>query len=188
MEAKLDLRVKKTRQALVQALQELLQEKTFEEISVSALCHRAEIRRATFYKHFKDKYDLLAYMIRDLQQAYNAKFETTVDIKNLFSYLAQVFGYYLDFLDENRNMARMIAGSRERNMVFDMLNESLIRDLSAHFQTLQQSETKDRAALEMLAVLYSGAMVNCGRWWLTRGSRLSKAQVVEKFKQLIERL
>jgi AcrR family transcriptional regulator len=63
MEVKLDPRVKRTRGLILQAFGELLAEKGFESISVQDVTDKAEINRATFYKHFVDKYALLDYAI-----------------------------------------------------------------------------------------------------------------------------
>jgi AcrR family transcriptional regulator len=60
---KLDPRVKRTRSLILKAFGDLLAEKGFESISVQDVTDRAEINRATFYKHFVDKYALLDYTI-----------------------------------------------------------------------------------------------------------------------------
>jgi len=71
MEKKLDLRVQRTYKLLTNALVELLSEKNFEEIQVAEICERAMIRRATFYKHFGDKFELFTYFIKDIQNEFD---------------------------------------------------------------------------------------------------------------------
>ncbi len=58
-----DLRVIKTKQGIVNALMELLEKKTWDKISIKDICENALISRSTFYAHFKDKYDLLEYVV-----------------------------------------------------------------------------------------------------------------------------
>lgn len=71
---KLDPRVKRTRQLLIQALIDLVKEKGFQAISVQDLSERAGINRATFYAHFQDKFALLEYFIREgFQQEINQR-------------------------------------------------------------------------------------------------------------------
>ena len=65
-EEKLDPRFKRTRKLILQAFGDLLAEKNFESISVQDVTDKAEINRATFYKHFVDKYALLDYAITEL--------------------------------------------------------------------------------------------------------------------------
>ena len=63
LEEKLDPRVKRTRNLILEAFNGLLAEKGFESISVRDVTDRAKINRATFYAHFPDKYALLDYTI-----------------------------------------------------------------------------------------------------------------------------
>lgn len=54
-----DLRVRRTRKMLMQALIELTIEKGFAALTVQDIADRAMINRATFYRHYLDKYSLL---------------------------------------------------------------------------------------------------------------------------------
>ena len=86
-----DLRTIKTRQKLYHTLGLLLQEKSFESITVSELVGAAGITRKTFYNHYQDKIDLV--------QEYQAVI--TQDIKKIQSshrhfdqsYFVEVFTY-----------------------------------------------------------------------------------------------
>lgn len=63
-EGGLDLRVRRTRYLLQQALMDLLGTQSFQSITVQAIAEQAMVNRATFYDHFADKYALLEYGIR----------------------------------------------------------------------------------------------------------------------------
>lgn len=58
-----DPRIRKTRQALQAALGNLMQQKSFEEISVQDITDLADVNRATFYDHYTDKFSLLDAMV-----------------------------------------------------------------------------------------------------------------------------
>ena len=53
-----DRRVIKTKKNLKATLIEMMGEISFEQISITELCKRAEISRITFYAHYSDKYAL----------------------------------------------------------------------------------------------------------------------------------
>lgn len=188
MEKKVDLRIKKTHKALLQALQELLCEKSFDEISVSELCDRAEIRRATFYKHFADKSELLAYMIQQLQQDYNNKNEISFDTQNPGTYLINIFTYFIDFLEENKTMVSTILHSNARHIVLDILSDQIEFDLKIHFRTAYKDDPSLELSPEIIAVLYSGAMIRCVQWWITKDSHISKEELIQQFKLLMKKL
>ena len=58
---KLDIRVIRTHDQLTSGLVKLLSKKSFEDLSVSEICDTAKVHRATFYKHFNDKYEFLDF-------------------------------------------------------------------------------------------------------------------------------
>jgi len=60
-----DPRVRRTREMLYRAFQELLSQKSFDEITVQDIADRSTVNRATFYDHFPDKFALLEEMIAD---------------------------------------------------------------------------------------------------------------------------
>lgn len=62
---KIDPRVRRTRHTLQQAMIDLLKEKEFTDITVQDITDRAGLNRATFYKHFLDKYELLNAIVRE---------------------------------------------------------------------------------------------------------------------------
>jgi len=58
-----DPRVRRTRQLLQRALEDLLKGRAFEELSVQDIADAATVNRATFYDHYPDKFALLECMV-----------------------------------------------------------------------------------------------------------------------------
>ena len=63
-----DLRVRRTRKLLQKALLDAASEKGFAHVTVRDIAERAMVNRATFYRHYEDKYDLLAHYIEELSE------------------------------------------------------------------------------------------------------------------------
>src|SRR5262245_61916794 len=61
-----DLRVRRTRKLLQKAMLEAASEKGFAQVTVSDITERAMVNRATFYRHYEDKYDLLTKYMEEL--------------------------------------------------------------------------------------------------------------------------
>lgn len=57
-----DARVRYTQMIIRQTFLNLLKEKPLSKITVKEICEIAEINRTTFYKHYRDPYDLLEQM------------------------------------------------------------------------------------------------------------------------------
>lgn len=71
-------RGEKQRQAILQAVDELLQEKPFAELSVSAISDHAGVARSGFYFYFDSKYAVLAQLLA----------EATHELEELTEYFA----------------------------------------------------------------------------------------------------
>lgn len=57
---KTDARIRYTKQAIRNAFLEMLKKFPVEKITVTEICHIAEINRATFYRYYESQYDLLS--------------------------------------------------------------------------------------------------------------------------------
>ncbi|SFD69750.1 Transcriptional regulator C-terminal region [Lentibacillus persicus] len=66
MNKKLDRRKKYTRMVLKDSLITLLKTKQMSAITVKEICDEADINRSTFYSHYQDQFDLLAYIEEEL--------------------------------------------------------------------------------------------------------------------------
>lgn len=62
---KVDPRVKRTRELIINAFITLVKKKSIESITINDITSIATINRATFYAHFPDKYALLDTIISE---------------------------------------------------------------------------------------------------------------------------
>lgn len=186
MEKKTDLRIQKTRRALTAALYDLLCEKSLTDITVTELCERAEIRKATFYKHFGDKNELLAYMIQELQDISIAENAIGYDEAVPQSYYIGVFRYFMDFLDSNERFVLSILRSNASSGVQDILTEQI--QLYVKSQLKKENYPAASNSNEMLAAIYAGAIMSCGKWWILQKNRPDKESVVQTFSEFVMKL
>ena len=64
-EVQTDLRIRRTHKFLQEAMIGLITEKGFDALTVGDIAERAMINRATFYRHYQDKYDLMAKIFEE---------------------------------------------------------------------------------------------------------------------------
>jgi AcrR family transcriptional regulator len=67
----IDLRARRTRKWLQDALLSLMREKPFRDIQVTEIVDRAEVSRAAFYLHFRSKEDLLFSHVDSVFEAFH---------------------------------------------------------------------------------------------------------------------
>ena len=73
-----DLRIRRTRKLLQKAMLEAAGEKGFAQVTVRDITKRAMVNRATFYRHYQDKYDLLTHYLKELSDLIDWKEEDTL--------------------------------------------------------------------------------------------------------------
>ena len=167
-EEKLDPRVKRTRQLILRAFEDLLAEKNFESISVQDVTEKAEINRATFYAHFHDKYVLLDHSVSQMfrheieKRTLNACHYTPDNLRNLIlavcEFLARV---HSECAQPHQQFESLVEGNIKK-ILFELLsywlkqtNEKLSTDIPATVATWAiyglasfYSHTRKRPALE----------------------------------------
>lgn len=189
-EKKLDLRVAKTYDALFAAFRELLQEKPFEQISVTELCDRARTRRATFYKHFGDKYEFLMFMVRETRHRF---------VEHALGQVAGLEGreatealvcHGFGFVEGNEDLLRAF---QRNNLLTSLLDMSQIEwsDVSRVAAKLVPSGALDELGTvrgELRLRFAQGALVMSALWWLDRKDAVNKEVAVTEIVDLLQRL
>ena len=92
-----DIRVVRTQNALLEALEELIKTKKLSCISITELCSKAGINRNTFYYHYNNIYELLdenkQIMIDELNEILTNNKTSNKEMKKLASSLLTMQGF-----------------------------------------------------------------------------------------------
>lgn len=187
MNEKRDFRVQRTYDTLINAFKELIQEKSFDAITVKELCDRARIRPATFYTHFNDKYDFFAFLAQEIHRQYfdpetfSGKFERTEDC------IIYLMSRGFDFLDENEAFLKSMATDRMLPVIFHGTHFNPGQELEAMLQ-----RDADRGAIllaepKLLVQLFLGAIGQCGRWWTEHKSEKAKQEMIDELSEVIRK-
>ena len=125
---KLDPRVKRTRNLILQAFGSLLAEKNFENISVQDVTDKAEINRATFYAHFQDKYALLDYSINQMfmqeieKRMLNACHYTPDNLRNLILAVCEFLSRLHSDCAQPHQQFESLVETQIKKQLFDLLS------------------------------------------------------------------
>lgn len=99
---KTDARIKRTRRALRDALIVCMSRRSIMDISVTEVCETANVNRTTFYKHYRDCFDLLQQIENDLIEQFRKAMELGAsDMTKLVSAL-------LDMIEKNCDLCSLI--------------------------------------------------------------------------------
>ncbi len=158
MEKKSDLRVRKTYEALIRAFEELLSEKTFDDITVNELCETAMIRRPTFYSHFEDKYDFLRFYLNEIQSRIESESDEIAE--NRSEHFEHSWRMLMKFVDDHPELIRRSLKMPSLPLVFDILGEHLFASTKANsVSLLRQSRPDLLGSADTIATFIVGGII-----------------------------
>lgn len=187
-ERRLDLRTQKTYEALTTAFQELLQEKSFEQITVRELCNRARTRTATFYNHFSDKYDFFSFMISDMRRVYSERAEIKSTPDHPENYYIELLKSGFNFMDANQNMVENVSSDSLLMLMINNISGNTIKDIRNHLEEDMKNGIHVPADPDILTQIFIGAMIQCSRWWFEHRKTIPKEKVLDHLKEMIQKI
>ena len=158
MDKKMDLRVVKTFEKLRIALGDMLTEMTFDDISVFDLCVRAGIRRATFYKHFNDKYDFLTYIVAYVQNSLTKNVLSDVDISTPVEYLSCYVKQVIAYFNLKDEILANIFNSQTYTSVYNVITASTYNALVETLNTAVKNGVSLPTDIEFAAGFINGGL------------------------------
>lgn len=179
MEEHLDLRQRKTRKLLVEALAHLMEEKPFPDI-----CARAMVHRTTFYAHFTDKQELLRYLLEGLEQQCISTCLPRDPERSPREYLLTAARNVFDFFDAHRKLylACITSGA---DVQVHALEECAAQELGRLLSEPRFRSVSPQVDPQVAAHFYTGAMLGLIRWWLTDSHPLPASQLLANLEQFI---
>ena len=162
----------KTKMIIENAMVELLEHESFDQISTVKLTKTAGISRSSFYTHYKDKYD----MIEHYQQKLFHKLEYIFDkyAQDKRSAIIEVF----DFLTRESLLSALLTenGTKEiQTFLRHKFQIMLAEDLQDHFNSKLLSQLEK----EYSYVYLTNAFFAVCQMWISRGKKESPEQMAD---------
>ncbi|MFZ6028163.1 MAG: TetR/AcrR family transcriptional regulator [Chloroflexota bacterium] len=184
MEQRTDLRVIKTHKALTEAFWQMLGEKKFEDIAVNELCDRAMVRRATFYKHFADKSEFFAFVVREKQAEFDAQIRKQMDDTHPQSFYLGIIQHTLSFLKSNEKLVQTVLESKALSIILDILSKQIALDITQKLKEDAENGVILPASPSVMAQFFTGALVYAAKWWVTQ-KKISEVELIEELTPLL---
>ena len=188
MRAREDKRIVKTKAALFDAFLNLLLEKLYEDITVKEICERADIRRATFYKHFDDKYEFLRYLVGSLRDDFDNRLRAGTHPLAGMSYYVEYLKALVNFLLENEAMINNLLESSVLHTLLDVITEKNYEDTCNKLRESVSLGMILPASVEVTAAMMTGAVANTILTWYNSGRKLPKEELVAEMTSVICRI
>ncbi len=193
-----DLRVRRTQMVLREALIDLIEEKGFDAVTVGDIAERAMVYRATFYRHYQDKYALVTGVF---EEAVNQMFreigplpENLEDLLSSWSELdakamqahidsqLAAWSAFFEHVTRHARLYRAMLGKRGSSWFAVQMRDYFAEAIRRRVRTLSASGVRatddpNAAPVEFVIVSLAHWLVGMLTWWIEHGMAYSPQQM-----------
>lgn len=176
----MDRRARRTRQALHEALIQLMLERDYDQVTVADVADAANVGRSTFYAHYTDKDDLLrdgfGHLKAELRRALEENPATDAAPNDRLAFSRPLTEHLADNVHLYHALmagrAGPIAGEEIRGVVIDFVRSGLAGG--------------GKAPPERTVQLVVGSYISLVTWWLDRGAKEPAADIDRAFRDFAQ--
>ena len=161
----MDRRIRKTKQAIVTALLELLEEKKdIDKISITDITKRADISRSTFYFHYNGTYELVDEICESFtKQIYAIIVKAHQDMPGENGYLF-MYNEILEYLYENKTTTQLLLMSPKEADMTKKICDDIYKLLTVFY--LSKREPVSKEVLNITALFSTYGILSIIKEWV----------------------
>jgi AcrR family transcriptional regulator len=183
---KTDRRVRRTRDALGDALVALMHEKPFAEITVQHVLDRAGVSRSTFYTHYRDKDDLFLSDVEDFLELMAFHLSRQGDRSNRVAPVRELFTHVAEWQEFHRVLVK---AGKIRDFL-ELGQGYFARGIEQRLAELENGRLvvapgRERPASTGRAQMFAGALMSLLTWWITSGTPGSPDQMDDLYHAMV---
>ena len=151
-----------TKRALSDAFSELLKEKPFEQITVTEIARKAGLNRQTFYYHFRDLYDLIAFSVKRRVHA------ILPDIESMQDWELDLVTV-LNALSDERDSVYKLGHSLDQGYVKRFMREHVSDLVGSFIMRTQPEERLTEEDRQLIAQFFGAGLIDILDSWVDEG-------------------
>lgn len=164
---KIDRRVRRTRRRLRNALIQLIVERGYDNITIQDITDAADLSRATFYLHYKDRDELLASSLEEMFDELVASIDNDTFIETWHSLNAPpsllAFQHVAEYSDLYKSL---LLGERGVTYVIYRAIHYLARVSHEQIMCLLPDDADPDIPVDIIAHHFAGSLFTTILWWL----------------------
>lgn len=163
-----DRRVRKTRKALVQAFNDLVQVRSYGEIRVGDIAEDADVGRSTFYQHYAGKEDILVESMGFMLEYFASATSKDADVDGV----ERTLGHFW----ENRQLARDLLFGQASAHVLPRITREVAKRIEARLEARGGTPCLPR---RLIAIQIAEAQFALIRAWLAGAAPATPRELAE---------
>jgi len=176
---KMDRRERRTRDALGDALIELMHQRPFKSIKVQDVLDRAGVSRATFYAHYRDKDDLFFSDVEEFWEMMSSMLDRRNESSNRVAPVRELFSH----IGNAKGFREALVASGKVHDVMEQGKGQFARAIEHRLMKLTRLQKAGQFTAQAHA--FAGALFSMLNWWVDRGMPVSAAEMDDSFHRLV---
>jgi AcrR family transcriptional regulator len=198
-----DLRTLRTRKIIKNSFIDLLNMKSFDSLTVNEISNKAMINRATFYRHFDDKYDLLMEILQESMEemmrnvgsieenmyifSNHPDFSGTTD--SLLYKNVEFLSSFFEYFEKNRKVFKPLLGENGSIWLSSEMNKYLskfwISRIKSEEKYYKQTSQNGIISVETASIWLAHSVVSILGWWLNKGTEIPAETMAKSILSII---
>lgn len=178
---KTDRRVLRTRERLGDALIQLIQEKSFDGVTVQDVLDRAGVGRSTFYVHYRDKDDLFMSDVDEFLEAASMSLTRRKEASERVAPVSEFFAH----VREGRRLYEVLVDAGRIHDFMELAEGHFARGIERRLAASPRAAALDAGARAALAHALAGAMLSMLKWWIDRGMTTPPGELDDLFHGMV---
>lgn len=174
-----DLRVRRMQKLLREALIELIEERSFEALTIGEITERAMVSRAAFYRNYQDKYDLVEQIF---EEAMSALLNAVGDLGQ--EHPAEIWVAFFEHIAAYEHLYRALLGRKGSPWFVRKMRESLTDLIKERGRFPHKPNASDHLVHtfsdEFVPDLVSAMFVEAITWWLEQGRPYTPKEIATR--------
>lgn len=165
----------KSQKWILESLLDLMNRKSYDEITVTEICKNAQLDRRTFYRNFKDKDDVMEFYIATLQSEFLATLKY-VKVRAIHSMAKAQFDFWKEHLE-------FLLALHKNNILM-----SLILKVTNEFIPTIYTEFHEQipSNFQYKSAFIIGGFCNILFHWLSTGAKESSDEIAKIVSELFD--
>jgi len=177
-----DLRVIKTKSGLQEAFIRLLLQKGYDAISIQDIATEAQAARVTFYRHYKDKEELLVDCLNVIYEEVSRRVKQ-VSREDIQKGSSPLLVFY-EHIQEEEELYTILFSSRGAQVVIERLEKLFAERIKEQIEE-RFPDKQFQVPLEIIAYHSASARIGLAIWWLKNGKPYPAEYMAQASRWLI---
>jgi AcrR family transcriptional regulator len=181
---KIDRRVQRTQQLLRDSLLSLILEKGYDELTVQQITENANLGRATFYLHYKDKRELLLECMDVMVDQFIDQFDKFTPEQWAYAD-GEPIRLVFEFAREQATLYKVIMSGQGGVEVSRRLHQIIATNTCQVIETqITEKGLKPQLPVDFMSNYYAGSLLALVFWWIEMNMPYTAEQMTVMFRRI----